>query len=504
MENKFDQVLKGKLDSVNASPPAGIWDKIQSNIPASATFDQVVNNKLSNMIANPPASVWSKISGALNPVALPFYKSSFFRNAAATLIILTGALSFYFLQFNQSQPASKTHNLPTEVVQPNNYNKTNGDNNVKVLTSKPENELITSRKKSLTNKNLNNTKQNSSRQNISNPLSISNLDVFSHDDLSNSQASNVNNLPILVMQIVDIKGEDNLIIDKEIKPVNPNKEIAEIIIPQNSALPQIDSNENKDNEKISNELSLADNSNKKAEDPISLPRNPRNLNKYGIAFNYIPAKINSSVNNIAHNDFNVSFAYQNINFTANIGLGIGYSSESAEFSIDYTRYEFVKYQFVTDSLGFTYNSANQTFTPVPYGHQEKVFDDVNYSYTAEAITRNTWVNIPINIGYIKDFKKFSLMAGCGINYSAVVSRNIIGLYEPDDQSTINRFYYPVRTQINSNFAYNITSGAAIKMNENLRLAGELYGVYFQDPLYEGIDERAFGFGLKLGLTYFFL
>lgn len=521
MSKTYDQILKSKMEGMESAPPSELWSKIQNNIPsaqATSAFDQVVNQKVANINTPPPANLWKKIATSLQPT-IPFYKTVFFRSAAAILIILGTVTSIYLINQENKESAILTDSFTTtkEISQPNSDIQGPNSSQTPIASEiqKTNNSTVTNSNSSDIEIQKNNSEpsyqSNGSfaKEEISNiaktntPISI---------EVINSQQENIElahenqNIPIILQEKIEIENQSNISIITE-QPIDnkSEKSISKIELqtknkPNNPVVS--DSTQKETPDQISEDKSPAI-ANITTEDPKRLPKNPRNLNKYGLSFHYIPSQLNTSINPLNHQDFNFSFSYQNINFYTNLGLGFGFSSETAEYKIDYSRYEFVKVQFITDSLGFTYDASTQTYTPVAIGHHENVYDDVDYTYSAEATTRNYWINIPLNFGYIKDYKRFSLMAGAGINYAVVIATQTIDLFEPDNQSTIQNFYYPVHTRVNSNISYNLTSGIAMKMTEQLKLSGEIYGVYYQNPIYEDVDNRAFGYGLKLGLIYYF-
>lgn len=535
MSKTYDDILRNKIEGMESTPPDGLWSQIEKNIPSGSVeaFDNAIKSKLDNIAAAPPPSVWSRIAAVLNSAIIPFYKTLFFKRIAAVLFIIATAVSIIWFTENKTNniyrekesSVNQINNLPQENPSnlPVNNSKPTSSTASQVIKNDVVQPIITDETIAGEPARVETPVRNLEVSRLENQNHFDRQIINSTDDKA-TISINSQRLPLFIENSVALNPKvDNFAAtesnlekakaDETVSRISTSRKVEVELAKNNTTLDttnkRTELNE-KSNEVVEQNISEVITENQEAInpgsngiDPILLPKNPRNINKLGLSLHYIPVALNTSVTRISQNDFNISLSYQNINFTSSIGLGIGFSSEAAEYQIDYTRNEFVKIQFITDSLGFTYDASTQTYTPVPFGHYEKVYDDVKYSFSAEAITRNTWFNIPINFGYIKDYRKFSLIAGGGLNYSMIISRKVIGLFEPDNQSTINKIYYPVQTRITSNISYNLNAGIAYKLRESLSLSGELYGLYYQNPLYENIKTRTYGFGVRFGLTYFF-
>jgi hypothetical protein len=99
-------------------------------------------------------------------------------------------------------------------------------------------------------------------------------------------------------------------------------------------------------------------------------------------------------------------------------------------------------------------------------------------------------------------KYFSVFAKLGINYSLIISKQVKGMLELDNRSTLTSLDYPVRNRYSNSISYMMSFGGAVKITESFSLSGELLGSYYQNPFYEGLDVRPYALGMRLGLTYY--
>ncbi|GEM_PF-4665244 len=549
MKKEFDHILKDKLGEMKSAPPAGLWTKIEAGLGAEGAFDTAVKGKVEAMTEAPPAGMWAKISGALGGGKIPFYKTALFRWTAAASLLLLSYLGWRTLKdsdlheqeqigINESQKPVNQKN--TAVFKGSaTGNQTTSDKTRQEKTAMP------SVKISHPEARKENTSAKLMKKSV--PAQQSQATVVSSSD----EGANVNiahNAGIKERETAGSSEDEDILAVREVKTVFPleekikteetkkNDEKAVALLKEEKARDETATYEgaekaSEERENLSGKSSkkevaeakaLTTNDREKTKEISNanegvepqnavaaantaaghLQSNPRNINKYGISFGFSPALVNTGVNTISMKNFDLGLTYQNMNFVADLGLGVGFSSEKATYSMDYERYEFVKVQFVTDSLTFTYDTTNQTYTPVAVGHQEKVYDDVKYSYNSEAVTNYTYLNIPLRFGYQKDYKTFAIFGKAGINYSLIIAKTVKGMKKLDSQSKLTSLNYPVKTRTSSSISYLLSAGAMLKIRENISLSYEIFGTYYQNPFYADIDKRPYGYGMRFGLTYY--
>lgn len=527
MNNNYDQIMREKLQGVESTPPTGLWSKIEAALPSAgstAAFDQAVKGKLVDLVSNPPAGLWNSIGAAITG-KIPFYKTAVFKWSAAAIILISSFIGWNILNENHKSVSTSTvKNTPIETplnkALPDNYNTeiNNSDNDVTLTDAKtPLIQKPTKANKGSSISKVDNSEIRtipSSVQKITSQFATS-KSLFNEKKVITTTSENVfvnvehqNSIskiitPFKTIEIINLKTENitnqNSNIDsttKENIPIN-------VVAQEKQKLPQVEIAENniqnQGNQKIENQAENKPNSKVK---PGTLPRNPRSLNKYGIGINYSPSYIQTEINKINKQDFNIVFAFRNLSFIADLGLGVGISSEKNNATINYNHFEFIKTQFITDSLSFSYDPNTQTYTPVAVGHHEKVYDDVKYSYSSEVTTNYTYLNVPINVGYIKELKYFDVFAKGGINYSLIISKSEKGNFEPDENTTIISKDYTAKTRLNTSISYGLSCGGSFNLRNDLKFTGEIIGSYYQNPIYSEINYRPYSYGVRFGLIYY--
>lgn len=524
MSKEFDKILQDKLSGLQSKPPEGLWSQISSNIPKANAFDQIVGKKLADMQSKPPTSMWNKIAASLYPKT-PFFKTTFFR-AAALIALISGGV-FIATQISDKESISEQEPLVKQTTEESTLSQSNSNSSDSQMEKdadiRRENESMAAQSSSnIAKKEIAAMHNSEDADNAPTTIStnqaqadvskvkfeiVENKFTIAHWDATHSHSQLIEIEPdFALIPIIDQKeiklpqNQEKVVVDSSHIKVEQNPAIS---IEQVADVSKIDTIniepiEGPKEEAIANQLPIIP----KIE-PGKLPRNPKDLNKWGVALHISPSLIDLQGSKTLHNDLNISLAFQNVNFKANLGFGFGTSSQEAVYTVDYSRYEFVKIQFVADSLVPVWDPGSQSYVPQVFGHHEKVYDDVNRSYSAVATTQSTWINIPFSMGYIKDFNGFLLSAGAGVNYSLIVSKVVKGMFEPDNQSTIIAMNYPIKTRVQTNISYSLMAGVAYDFNEHFRLSGDFYSVFYQNPIYVDDTKGPFGLGVQMGLTYFF-
>ncbi|MBN2745750.1 MAG: hypothetical protein JXR34_03415 [Bacteroidales bacterium] len=518
MIENFDDIVKAKLSDAVSEPPDGLWSKIAHNMASSPSLnDEAIRSKLEKPEIAPPPHLWKKIAATLKP-KIPFYKSPVFRRIAAAFILLGFASYLYFNKpsgesiepkIAESQPIAPIESLHKEAAQPLKPTTDNPSFDEKATprenTIEPRELKIES---STTESQATVVKKNSGIKNSNRYKTFYSTDDIPTLAVSQHPISSVvyQAIPVLTSKVAKIQPKINQ--PEEVVLIKESIVAVDNVVANENVEPHIDTLQT-DTAKIHNPLvasneNAADKKEDYQEKPGTLPLNPRNIDKKGLSLSYNPSNIVTGFNNVNQHELDVSFTYQNIHLIAELGLGFGMSEEKTPYTIDYSRYEFVKMQFVTDSLSFTFDPVNQTYTPVAYGHQEKVYDDIDHSFSSIALTQNYWMNIPFHVGYVKNLKRFSLKAGLGIKYSVLLSSKIKGLYELDNQSVMKNFYFPSQNRTKTNISYSLNAGIIFKLTERLHFNTEAVALFYQYPAYIESTQRAYGHGLRTGFTYYFL
>ena len=481
-EQEFDHIIKQKLEAISNEPPAYMWSKIAAAIPPAAT--------------TPVAS--TGLSGSIKIVLL----------AASAIII--GGLSFLLLQNNGDvkRPAIKNtqytiekinirHHKNTAIELDSEYNRTKSIENVnyKQSTETPTKNTNYKAKKQLisNNKVIDNSDQDfdSAFENTSKSSAVNPKLKTTSPQKEKSVKSKIKKQPVsLKLAVVPQVNEEeqansNKASQSEVtnqetqstKVIEPAKslteEVAVVEIPQEQESPEVTDGDNQSAENLNQEESAVVKENPKT----------RQLNKYGIGIHYGPEFMDMGGIKLTDHAVDFSFNYQNMNFILQTGLGFKYSHEKVDYNLKYKRWDYIETQVRFDSAIFVLDqNGNPVLQPVdPY--YEDVYDSVRHKYSAQATEQIYMLQIPLSIGYQKDFKKFAYFIKGGIRYSLVVYTNTTNLFEIDEYSRLDYLSYPSKGRVKSNIDYEMSIGGIYKMTKKFQIHAEMFGRYYQHSIY---------------------
>lgn len=480
MGKDFDILIKEKLSSTEAKPPKELWDKINAQYN-NEVFDEAVKDKFESFQETPPEGIYSSAITKLAAIkrAAVFKYSS----VAAIAAILISSL---FINNKNDIGAFEFYGLENSVTKNKVDNKVNSNKQkTKHIITESKQEKTVSEKE-ITNTNLN------TNQSTLTDVNSEKTNLPEYNEVKSEVAEAKNQ--------AEIKVDDNKIIEKS--PAfefqrfnNPPKFLASLI-----QLP-----ESKINMPVYNYDSYRRNVSFISDDKIKpnsdIRRNFRYINKYSVGFSYSPEVI--AVDDYPmQNSLSLDLKYQNINFIVQSGLDLLYYRESADYVLDYNRYEYQKKQYiVTDAEINLDNNGNPVLSPTD-GYWEDVYDTTNYIHNAKGVDHNLVLRIPILLGYQWNFKNFGLFMKGGASYNVLVHNHTANLYQIDEFSSTNAFIYPVKKIYDNNIEYIFSGGVEYNIKNNLSFSSEVTSRFYKKEVFKNINsDNNFALGLKLGLLY---
>ena len=510
-DKEFDHIIKQKLEAITDAPPAYMWDRIATNIPA--------------------------------PVAKTSISTTLKVSIAAAVLILVSGLTFII---SQNATTIKRSKLENKFSTHTNYTlkrlqNSNADSKTVIANAENNNEKkeITTNKAIVVSIKTAHSVKNSAIEH-ENKEQAQNYNNEFDTMFDNSQKSTINashqkvtekktaskpevksqetsfdvpsTVEVVVMkentvgkpEVIEPKAENTVIEPAEIvesqvvaKTVVELKQEAEVAKQEVEKTVQTstDSPENIETAPITEVTELQK----------VTPKN-RQLNKYGIGIHYGPEFMDVGGAKLTDQAFDLSFNYQNINFIVQTGIGLRFSQDKVDYDMEYKRWDYLETQVRFDSVIFVMNpDRTQTLVPVnPY--YEEVYDSLSHSYHATATEQSTMLQIPILLGYQFDYKKFAYFFKGGIRYSLVIHKLTRDLLEIDNQSHLVSLNYPKRARASSNIDYEMSVGGAYKINKKLQFHAELFGRYYHYSIYEenppsGI--HPWSVSARIGLVYIF-
>ena len=487
-EQEFDHIIKQKLEAVSNEPPAYMWSKIASAIP-------------------PPAATAVATTGMTGTAKVILL-------AASAVII--GGLTFLLSQNNNDvkRPALKNTQYTIEKVNLRHHNNTaikidseysgtvliQTNDNIQALeatainTNTTNQNSISSNRKAVDNSNQ---EFDSAFENASKSPGVKSKLKTTEPQKEKSVKSKIKKQPVslklaVVPQISNeqeptssnsaLQTETSKKENQSTPVVEPTKslteEVAVVETPQEEVVAEVN-----EPDVIEDDSQVTEKLNKP--EPAVAKENPKNrqLNKYGIGIHYGPEFMDVGGIKLTDHAVDFSFNYQNMNFILQTGLGLRYSQEKVDYNLKYKRWDFIETQVRFDSAIFVLDqNGNPVLQPVdPY--YEDVYDSVRHRYSAQATEQSYMLQIPLTIGYQKDFKKFAYFVKGGIRYSLVVYTNTTNLFEIDDASHLDYLSYPSKGRAVSNIDYEMSIGGIYKMTKKFQVHAELFGRYYQYSIY---------------------
>lgn len=519
-EKDFDHIVKQKLEAINEAPPAYMWDKISTGMAAQggATSTGVSTGARLLYIAASVIFIVGVVALFLNP------QKTTKRSATR-----------HFSKPEYKQQIANPRSIDLEstknIEQLNNVSRTSDQIVKKSSSDQPLKETV----KSPTNKTENTQRAVASNQNEVFPK------LPSSNEIRNESIET--SVPVLTPEKVDLAKEPVksntsfkvAVIEPSIPlkdPKGKQPEIKEHVLVSNQNSPEsasqisnpgqtpkegagVNSKSKVDSLSSIEKVTIVtgglpdDIGSTPSEDQVSEKgQNPkaRILNKYSIGLHYGPEFLSVDGEEYINQAVDLSFNYQNMNFIVQTGLGLNFSEDRVTYDMDYKRWEYWKTQYRFDGLDLVINSNGDT-VPVPVNpYYEDIYDSLNHSYNATAIEQYTSLQIPLLVGYQKDFKSFAIFVKGGIRYSIRVYQNTKDLYVPDENSKIVSYNYPKKSRAKSNIDYELSVGGVYKVNKQFQIQMEVFGRYYHYSIFEenppsGI--HPWSASIRAGLVYVF-
>ena len=493
-EKEFDRVVKEKLEGINNTPPAYMWDRIATNIPVATTSSVVTSGGISTSIK--------------------------LMVIAASLIIVSG-ISYLIFHNEKTEYRSRIEN--------NNYSKGNyklkhrAANNKTTVTEKEEliKEFVTVKESVNPNTNINSREKKDSnkpakqfqneidftdaQKHVLDSISISNkmvAPILSDTKLENN-ASTEPEVKIAPESLVIDNKADQINVNTEASSANEVQLVKTVVVSERLENNTEASATNTQNESQTTETSEAptaekiaaveQNDSKEAtkaqgEDDQSAIKldNPkfRQLKAYSIGLHYGPEFMDVDGMKLTDHAVDFSFNYQNYNFIFQTGLGFKLSTNRVAYNMKYKRWDYLETQVRFDSAIIVLDpNGKPIITPVdPY--YVEVYDSLTHNYSATATEQNLILQLPILVGYQVDFDKFAYFIKGGVRYSLIVYKNTKDLMKIDEQSHLVQMNYPNQKRATSNIDYELAIGGAYKLNKNIQIQLELFGRYYHYSIFE--------------------
>jgi hypothetical protein len=206
------------------------------------------------------------------------------------------------------------------------------------------------------------------------------------------------------------------------------------------------------------------------------------------------------------NDFSFDLvaAYEKSRFILEGGIGANYTSESAEYRINYSSYDSVGYFFGVSSFSIDPSNPDSIILET---NLKSIYDSIDHYIINESTNKYSYLQIPLKLGYrIIQKDRFSLDLKLGILFSVQIYKDVPEApYGGSDVEIEVIRQYPDRLST----TWQYTAGAAFnyQISRQLRFSLEpFYRQYLKSVYTPGSPYSArspYSFGIRAGIYIHF-
>ncbi len=208
-----------------------------------------------------------------------------------------------------------------------------------------------------------------------------------------------------------------------------------------------------------------------------------------------------NINNQNSYRFDLSAALHFSDFFVETGLGLNFSKDQGGYSYDYQKY----LGTYDDVYEVTFDSTENGVIPTYHTSPEDVYDSVSESYHP---TKNkyTYLEIPLLIGFKKDYKRISWFVKGGPSFAFLVHKNIpeVNITDQDILLALNENKQPQR--VSSNVQFVLGAGINYRIHKRVSLSFEPVFRYYLTSAYERSyirSKHTYSAGVRAGLLFNF-
>jgi len=207
------------------------------------------------------------------------------------------------------------------------------------------------------------------------------------------------------------------------------------------------------------------------------------------------------------NDYSLEFitSYEKSRFIIETGIGGNYTSESADYRINYTSY---------DSVGFYVGVSSFTVDPVNPDSVifetklKSLYDSIDHYSVIENTNKYAYLQVPLRIGYrVLQLPRFSIDLKAGVLFSVQIYKDIPGVpYQGTDAENIE-VVSQYSDRLTTTWQYTTGIGLNYHINNKVRFTLEpFYRQYIKSaysPASEFPARSPYAFGIRGGLYFHF-
>lgn len=206
-----------------------------------------------------------------------------------------------------------------------------------------------------------------------------------------------------------------------------------------------------------------------------------------------------TISNSRNYNIDFSLGYHRNNFFVQSGLGLAIARDEGSYKVDYESYDFIgEYD---DLLNISFDSTENGVVPIYETKKVEVFDSIRHIKLSKTTNTYTYLQIPLLIGYQKQFNRLGFYIKGGPNLSLLMSKHIPGAQLPDDIKIID-MEERITERIKTNWQLMFGAGVNYQLTDRWEVALEPTFRYYLNAAYDNKQlntKHPYAFGIRAGV-----
>lgn len=206
-----------------------------------------------------------------------------------------------------------------------------------------------------------------------------------------------------------------------------------------------------------------------------------------------------TISNSRNYNFDLSLGYHRNNFFIQSGIGLAIARDEGSYKVDYESYDFIgEYD---DLLNISFDSTENGVVPIYETKKVEVFDSIRHIKLSKTTNTYTYLQIPLLLGYQKQFNRLGFYVKGGPNLSLLMSRHIPGAQLPDDIKIIE-VDERITERIKTNWQLILGAGVNYQLTDSWEVALEPTFRYYLNAAYDSKQlntKHPYAFGIRAGV-----
>lgn len=203
----------------------------------------------------------------------------------------------------------------------------------------------------------------------------------------------------------------------------------------------------------------------------------------------------------------LSLSYFRRNYFIQSGLGLDYSYDRWQHSVDYRQNELLGTYQKVDSIYFSHYTdslGNVHTVPNFYTSVHSVYDSINHQTGKTGQDYFTYLQLPLLAGYtLKTFNKLDINIKGGPVFSMLIDKQIMNPAENMGNVRVLSTGSNRMNRLNTNWFMHMAVEMNYALSQKLFVSVEPTLRYFKDPIYQsaGLTDNPWSTGIRIGLRY---